>query len=125
TSELPCQRSTAEAETPGFSGINKRSAGPHLLSLHASSAAPRADLDSVLPQEASDLPVNHLAHDGLYHILRTQGVTMRVAKQRIGARAASQREEELLDIAKGGPLLTMSRTAFDNSGKAIELARHL
>jgi DNA-binding GntR family transcriptional regulator len=49
---------------------------------------------------------------------------MRVAKQRIGARAATTQEAELLDLSRGAPVLSMSRTAFDNSGAAVEFGQH-
>ena len=122
---LSSERGKAEAETAELLGIDTGSPVLHLVRLRSADGVPLAVLDNVLPQEFLDLSIDDLSHYGLYQMLRTRGVTMRVAKQRIGARAASQREAELLDIAKGGPLLTMSRTAFDNSGKAIELGRHL
>ena len=42
----------------------------------------------------------------------------------IGARRAHGDESELLDIDKDGPVLTMERTAFDSSGRAIEYGLH-
>jgi DNA-binding GntR family transcriptional regulator len=33
-------------------------------------------------------------------------------------------EADLLDIRKGSAVLTMSRTAFDNSGRAVEWGQH-
>ena len=49
---------------------------------------------------------------------------MRVAKQRLGARKASVQESTILDIEKNAALLTMDRTAYDNSGRAIEFGHH-
>jgi DNA-binding GntR family transcriptional regulator len=71
------------------------------------------------------LDTDALNDHGLYQLLRYRGVTMRVAKQTIGARAATAEESELLDIDPGGPLLTMTRVAFDDSGRAVEYGHHL
>ena len=45
-------------------------------------------------------------------------------KQRIGARKASTSESNILGIEKGSALLTMDRTAYDNSGRAVEYGHH-
>jgi DNA-binding GntR family transcriptional regulator len=57
-------------------------------------------------------------------VLRGRGTTMRVANERIGARKATKAEAELLDLDKGGAVLTMNRTAYDNSGRAVEYGQH-
>ncbi|WP_354002767.1 UTRA domain-containing protein [Microbacterium elymi] len=49
---------------------------------------------------------------------------MRVAKQRIGARAATAEEGALFHQPVGSPVLTMSRTLYDDSGNAIEFGNH-
>ena len=49
---------------------------------------------------------------------------MRIATQRIGARAATTAEAKLLHERKGAPLLTMERTAYDDSGRAVEFGSH-
>ncbi|MHC2999740.1 GntR family transcriptional regulator [Microbacterium sp. HJ5] len=85
---------------------------------------PLAVLDNTLPSEFADFTEEALAERGLYQLLRSRGVTMRVAKQRIGARAATTKESELLALPKGGAVLTMSRTAFDSSGRAVEFGQH-
>ena len=43
---------------------------------------------------------------------------------RIGARAATVGEARLLRERKGAPLLTMERTAYDDSGRAVEFGSH-
>ena len=60
----------------------------------------------------------------LYQLLRLRGVSIRVAKQRIGARKATSKEAELLNLEQGAALLTMDRTAFDDEGIAIEYGHH-
>jgi len=85
---------------------------------------PVAVLENYLPSEFADISTAQLEEQGLYQIMRGRGVTIRVATQKIGARRARGDESELLDIDKGGPVLTMERIAFDNSGRAIEYGQH-
>ncbi|HEY6800921.1 MAG TPA: GntR family transcriptional regulator [Agromyces sp.] len=96
----------------------------HLKRLRSADGVPLAILDNVLPEQFADLDRDALSKHGLYQLLRARGVTMRVAKQRIGARAATTQEAELLDLSRGAPVLSMSRTAFDNSGAAVEFGQH-
>ncbi|MFB6611292.1 GntR family transcriptional regulator [Agromyces sp. NPDC056379] len=96
----------------------------HVQRLRSADGVPLAILDNVLPEQFTDLDREALEKHGLYQLLRARGVTMRVAKQRIGARAATAREAELLDLSRGAPVLTMARTAFDNSGVAVEFGQH-
>jgi DNA-binding GntR family transcriptional regulator len=69
--------------------------------------------------------VEELTERGLYQYLRAQGVHLRVAHQRIGARLARAEEARLLDEPPRAALLTMSRTAFDDQGGAVEYGRHV
>ena len=85
---------------------------------------PVAVLENYLPSDFTDITTEQLRERGLYQILRSRGVTIRIAKQKIGARRAVADESELLDIDKGGPVLTMERVAFDNSGRAVEFGHH-
>lgn len=71
-----------------------------------------------------DITTEHLEHRGLYQILRARGVTIRIAKQKIGARRSLADGSELLDIDRGGPVLTMERIAFDSAGRAFEYGHH-
>ena len=66
-----------------------------------------------------------LEAQGLYHLLRANGVTMRIAKQAIGARAATAAEARALGERRGAPLLTMERSAYDDHGRAVEHGQHL
>lgn len=119
-------RSEAEA-TPAMGdalGVPAGSPVLHLERLRSSDGVPIAILDNVLPAEFLDLDPDELARHGLYQLLRARGITMRVAKQRIGARAATAEEAELLDLDTGAPVLTMTRTAYDSSGRAVEYGAH-
>lgn len=81
-------------------------------------------MENWLPAEFTDISAADLNEHGLYQILRSRGVTIRVAKQKIGARKASQQESADLLIEKHASLLTMDRTAYDNSGRAVEFGHH-
>jgi len=85
---------------------------------------PVSILESYLPRAFLDLTEEDLTSHGLYHLLRMRGVTMRVARQRIGARKATPAESKLLGIVRNSPLLTMDRTAYDASGRAAEFGHH-
>ena len=96
----------------------------HLHRVRLADNVPVSVLENWLPEDFVDLPEAEIVEHGLYAVMRSRGVTMRVAKQRIGARKANSRETELLDLEKGAALLTMDRTAFDNSGRAVEFGHH-
>lgn len=85
---------------------------------------PFAILKNYLPVEFADISVADLEFRGLYQNLRSRGVTIRVATQRIAARRATSEEAELLEMDRRGPLLTMKRVSFDQSGAPIEFGSH-
>jgi len=85
---------------------------------------PVSVMENWLPSELVAFGAEDIIEHGLYQMLRARGVTMRVAKQRIGARRSTPQESELLDLEKNGAVLTMDRTAFDNSGRAVEFGHH-
>ena len=92
--------------------------------LRFSDKAPVAVMENWLPIQLVEISHQEIKQFGLYQIMRAKGITMRVGKQRIGARKATQEESELLNIEKGAAVLTMERTTFDNSGRAVEYGRH-
>jgi DNA-binding GntR family transcriptional regulator len=85
---------------------------------------PVAVMENWLPSEFLDISAADLTTYGLYAVLRSRGVTMKVAKQRIGARKATNTEAELLDVEKNAAVLTMDRSAYDSSGRAVEFGHH-
>lgn len=56
--------------------------------------------------------------------MRVAGITLHSARQSVGARAATATEAERLDESTGAPLLTMQRTTFDDTGRAVEFGSH-
>ncbi|MGO1538894.1 MAG: GntR family transcriptional regulator [Leucobacter sp.] len=92
--------------------------------LRSSNGVAMAILENFLPYDFSNITAAELEDRGLYEILRTRGVTFKIANQTIGARRTQGDEDELLNLAKGSPLITMDRVAFDHNGRAIEAGHH-
>jgi DNA-binding GntR family transcriptional regulator len=97
----------------------------HLERLRLAHDEPLAILRNWLPADLAPWGTDELEQHGLYELLRRAGVHLRIASQRIGARAATALEGRLLAERKGAPLLTMERTAYDDSGRAVELGSHV
>ena len=72
----------------------------------------------------ADFTPESLESHGLYELMREKGVQMAVAHQSIGARRPNPAERRLLGLASGDPVLTMSRTAYDGNGVAVEFGDH-
>jgi DNA-binding GntR family transcriptional regulator len=117
--DVPAPQAVAEAL-----GVEVGATVVHVLRVRFAEDVPMAVLENYLPPEFADITDEDLRAHGLYQLLRSRGVTMRVAKQRIGARAATDDEAGLLEIEDGDPVLTMSRTAYDASGRAVEYGVH-
>jgi DNA-binding GntR family transcriptional regulator len=96
-----------------------------LRRLRLSDSEPLALLTNHLPADIVSLTAERLEEHGLYETLRAAGVNLRIANQTIGARGATTAEAALLDERRGVPLLTMTRTAFDDKGRAIEYGTHV
>jgi DNA-binding GntR family transcriptional regulator len=93
--------------------------------LRLSDDQPLAVLRNWLPVGLLEATDADIEDEGLYRLLRSQGTHMQVARQRIGARRATTREARLLGEGRGAPLLTMQRTTYDDSGRAVELGDHV
>lgn len=91
--------------------------------LRSANGEPLALMINHLPVEIAP-DADELESNGLYQSLRARGVHIRLARQRIGARSATRAEAQLLDEKPNAPLLTMARTAFDDSGAAVEFGNH-
>ncbi len=86
---------------------------------------PLALMRNYLPTGVADLTTEALADHGLYELLRASGVRLRLATQNIGARTATAAEARLLGERRSAPLLSMTRTTYDDTGRIIEYASHL
>jgi DNA-binding GntR family transcriptional regulator len=114
----------AEAAAAAALGVPVGSDVVYLRRQRSTDGVPVAVLENHLPLEFADISTEQLENRGLYQIMRARGVAIRIANQRIGARRASGDESELLEIDKGGPVLTMERVAYDASGRAVEYGHH-
>ncbi len=92
--------------------------------LRTSGGQPLAVMTNYLPIALAPDP-EELERAGLYQALRSRGVHIRLARQRIGAKAADREEARLLDEKPKAPLLVMERTAFDDSGRVVEYGSHV
>ncbi|WP_030840704.1 GntR family transcriptional regulator [Streptomyces sp. NRRL S-475] len=86
---------------------------------------PVALLRNHLPVSLLDLDGARLESTGLYRMMRSAGITLHSARQTIGARAATAREASRLDEGEGAALLTMQRTAYDDTGRPVEYGTHI
>jgi DNA-binding GntR family transcriptional regulator len=125
TDVLGCRR--VEADDPVAQELRLPAGSPvwSLERLRYAGDEPLALMHNFLPVDVLDLDAVDLTAFGLYECLRQAGVQLRVANQQIGARRAEAREARLLGERRGSPLLTMTRTAFDSTGRAAEYGTHV
>ena len=93
--------------------------------LRYADAEPLALMRNHVPAGLLRLTPEDLEVHGLYNLLRANGINLRIAKQSIGARAATAAEARALGETKGASLLTMERAAYDDHGRAVEHGDHL
>jgi DNA-binding GntR family transcriptional regulator len=92
--------------------------------LRYASGEPLAIMHNAVPVDVLRLRREDLAQNGLYALLRAAGHTPRLANQVVGARAATAAEARILRESRGAPMLTMTRTAWDAGGRAVEYGAH-
>ncbi|MFF0288098.1 GntR family transcriptional regulator [Streptomyces sp. NPDC005262] len=98
----------------------------HLVErLRSAHDEPMALLRNHVPAGLVDLGTERLEATGLYRIMRAAGITLRSARQNVGARLATAEEAAQLAEPEGAPLLTMERTTYDDTGRAVEFASHV
>jgi DNA-binding GntR family transcriptional regulator len=86
---------------------------------------PLALMRNHVPAGLLRLSADDLSEHGLYELLRAAGITLKIARQSIGARTATAAEARVLGEAKRAPLLTMTRSAYDDQGRAVEHGSHI
>jgi DNA-binding GntR family transcriptional regulator len=86
---------------------------------------PLAIMHNAVPADLLRLTSADLEAHGLYELLRAAGHVPRMANQVVGAKAATAAEARVLGDARGAPVLTMTRTAWDATGRAVEYGSHL
>ncbi|MEV7796717.1 GntR family transcriptional regulator [Streptomyces sp. NPDC087512] len=115
----------ATAEVAAALGVAEGDDVHRVERLRLAHGEPLAYLCNHLPCGLLDLDTDRLEATGLYRLMRAAGITLHGARQSIGARAATAAEAERLGEPEGAPLLTMRRTTFDDTGRAVELGTHL
>jgi DNA-binding GntR family transcriptional regulator len=93
--------------------------------LRYAGAEPLALMRNHVPEHLLRLSAADLEAQGLYNLFRASGIGMRIAKQAIGARAATAAEARALGERKGAPLLVMERSVYDEQGRAVEHGHHV
>jgi DNA-binding GntR family transcriptional regulator len=86
---------------------------------------PLALMRNHVPAGLLRLSADDLETHGLYELLRAAGINLKIAKQSIGARAATAAETRVLGEARRAPVLTMTRSAYDDQGRAVEHGNHI
>lgn len=97
----------------------------HVRRLRMTDGRPLALMENWLPRGIAEFDAVLLEADGLYNILRKNGVDFRMAQQTVGATAADAEQASLLKAEEGSPLVRMTRTALDSRGAAVECGDHV
>ncbi|GAA1870372.1 GntR family transcriptional regulator [Asanoa iriomotensis] len=95
-----------------------------IVRLRLAAGQPLAILRNWLPPRSANLSAEELSAQGLYALLRARGVRAVVAHQEIGARTPTAFERRQLGLKASEPVLTMTRSAFDAAGVAVEYGDH-
>lgn len=115
----------ASAEVAAALGVGEGADVHRIERLRLAHGEPIAYLVNYLPLGLLDLETGRLQATGLYRLMRSAGITLHSARQSIGARAATAAEADRLGEKEGAPLLTMERTTFDDTGRAVEFGTHI
>lgn len=131
TSRDPCTRVLSFAVQPATDalarelGIAEGTDTYVFERLRYADAEPLALMRNHVPASLLPLAAADLDQHGLYDLLRGSGINLRIARQSIGARAATAAEARALGERRGTPLLTMTRAAYDDQGRAVEHGSHI
>ncbi len=115
----------ASAEVAAALGVAEGQEVHHVERLRLAHGEPMAFLTNHIPAGLLDLDTARLEATGLYRLMRAAGLTLHSARQSVGARATAADEAERLAEPEGAPLLTMRRTTFDDTGRAVEFGAHV
>ncbi|MET9058078.1 MULTISPECIES: GntR family transcriptional regulator [Streptomyces] len=119
------ERVPASADVAAALGTAEGAEVTLLERLRSAHGQPVAFLCNYLPPALLDLDSARLEATGLYHLMRLAGITLHSARQTVGARAADAEEAALLAEKEGAALLTMRRTAYDDTGRPVEYGTHI
>jgi len=125
TRVLACAVVPADEAVAAALGLSAGEPVVALERLRSAEDEPLAILRNWLPADLGELSADLLADQGLYALLRRYGVHLRIANQRIGATVADRDQAALLGSRVGDALVSMERLSYDDSGRPVELGRHL
>jgi DNA-binding GntR family transcriptional regulator len=125
TTVLTVENGPADDEVAAALAVEPGTTVVHLQRLRLADDEPIALMTNYLPADVLELTTADLEARGLYELLRAAGVHIRIANQSIGARNATAAEARLLGETRGAALLTMTRTAYDDVGRAVEYGTHV
>ncbi|WP_426302335.1 GntR family transcriptional regulator [Arthrobacter sp. R-11] len=97
----------------------------HFTRLRSVGNKPLALMENWVRDDVAQLSEETLNERGMYDLLRTAGVNFRLAQQRIGAAVADDYQAEMLGCEPGAALVTMERTAVDDTGRNVETGHHV
>lgn len=120
TTVLSLETVGADATVAEALGIAEGDPVLYVQRLRLSDSDPLAVLHNWLPADLLAVTEAQLERQGLYDLMRRAGIQLKIAHQQIGAKAASRAEAKQLDLSVGSPLLTLQRTTYDATGRAIE-----
>ncbi|SHK04318.1 transcriptional regulator, GntR family [Pseudonocardia thermophila] len=109
----------------GLMGLAPGTPATRIERLRYAAGEPLALMTNIVPADVLELSVEALTDHGLYDLLRAAGRVPRMARQVVGARAATPAEARLLGEPAGTAVLTMTRTAWDAGGQAVEYGSHI
>ena len=125
TRVLSCDQVAADDAVAAALGIPSGAPVVSIERLRFAQDEPQALMRNWVPADIGELSADLLAEHGLYALLRRYGVHLRIANQRIGAASADLAQSRLLRTRKGAALITMERTTYDDTGRPVELGKHL
>ncbi|GGV79756.1 GntR family transcriptional regulator [Streptomyces griseoloalbus] len=115
----------ASADVAASLGLAEGAEVVLLERLRRTHGQPVALLCNYLPSGLLGLDSARLESTGLYRMMRSAGITLHSARQTVGARSATAQEGTRLDEKEGAALLTMQRTAYDDTGRPVEYGTHI
>lgn len=125
TALLAFELVVASAQVADVLGLVEGQPVIHLLRLRFAADQPLAIMENYLPGDLVDLTAADLSGTGLYGALRGRGIPLKVATQRIGARAGTEEECRMLGEPAHSPMLAIERITHDGNARVVEYASHL
>lgn len=125
TQVLVLKRILVEGEVPEALNLGSKAHVTYVERLRMVDGEPLSLMRNWLPEGQFQPKRSALEENGLYELLRSQGIHVTMANQQIRATAATAEESRILHVKKGSPLLNMRRIALNEEGQPVELSNHV